>query len=137
MEFHDRLKWLRKYKKCTQVQVADALHFTDRQYQRFEANDAKPSYENLVALADFFDVPLDFLAGRGVFADWNAVIGKQSEIIQTLQNISPYFENLKLEDNFPLFLSFLPVVFEKIEYNEAENSLSLYLSISLDALKSL
>ena len=76
MEFHNRLKWLRKNKKSTQVQAAKALHITDRQYQRFEAGDAKPSYENLLALADFFDVPLDFLAGRGVFSDWDAVIGK-------------------------------------------------------------
>lgn len=137
MEFHNRLKWLRKNKKSTQVQAAKALHITDRQYQRFEAGDAKPSYENLLALADFFNIPLDFLVGRGVFADWNAVIGKQAEIIQTLEKTSPFFENLKLEDNFPLFISLLPVIFEKIEYDETENSLSLYPSLSLDALKSL
>ena len=137
MEFHNRLKWLRKHKKSTQVQAAKALHITDRQYQRFEAGDAKPSYENLLALADFFNVPLDFLVGRGVFSDWNAVIGKQSEIIQAMEKISPFFKSLKLEENFPLFLSFLPVAFEKIEYNEADSSLSLYPLISLDALKSL
>lgn len=137
MEFHERLKWLRKNKKYTQVQVAEALQITSRQYQRLEANSAKPHYENLLALADFFSVPLDFLVGRGVFSNWEIIIKKKSEIIEILENLSPFFKSFSLENNFSFFISILPVIFEKIELDEKKDELILFPKISLDSLKKL
>ena len=64
MEFSKRLRELRKEKKETQVQTAEAIEITDRQYQRFEAGENYPGFENLCALADHFGVSLDYLAGR-------------------------------------------------------------------------
>lgn len=64
MDFHCRLKELRKTKRLTQVQLAEQLGLTERQYQRLEANTSKPMYDNLIALADYFDVSLDYLCGR-------------------------------------------------------------------------
>ena len=59
-----RLRELRKEKKETQAQVAEAVGITDRQYQRFETGKQKPGFENFCALADHFGVSLDYLAGR-------------------------------------------------------------------------
>lgn len=64
MEFSKRLRELRKEKKETQVQTAKAIEITDRQYQRFEAGENLPGFENLWALADHFNVSMDYLAGR-------------------------------------------------------------------------
>lgn len=64
MDFSERLRELRKEKKETQIQVAKAIEITDRQYQRFEAGENLPGFENLCALADHFGVTLDYLAGR-------------------------------------------------------------------------
>ena len=64
MDFSERLRELRKEKKETQVQTAKAIEITDRQYQRFEAGENLPGFENLCALADHFQVSLDYLAGR-------------------------------------------------------------------------
>ncbi len=64
MEFSARLKELRKLHKATQVFLSKELGMTERQYQRLESGDSKPMYENLIALADFFDVSLDYLCGR-------------------------------------------------------------------------
>lgn len=64
MDFNCRLKELRKKNKLTQVSLAEKLGLTERQYQRLEANDSKPMYDNLLALADYFDVSLDYLVGR-------------------------------------------------------------------------
>ena len=33
-------------------------------YQRYEYGDREPAYQNLIALADYFDVSLDYLVGR-------------------------------------------------------------------------
>lgn len=64
MKLQERMKELRKEKKETQVQVALAIGITDRQYQRFEAGKQKPGFDNFCALADYFGVTLDYLAGR-------------------------------------------------------------------------
>lgn len=64
MNFYERMRALRKERKETQVQVAQAIGITDRQYQRFEAGEQKPGFDNLCALADHFGVSMDYLAGR-------------------------------------------------------------------------
>lgn len=64
MNFYERMRMLRKERKETQVQVAEAIGITDRQYQRFEAGEQKPGFDNLCALADHFGVSMDYLAGR-------------------------------------------------------------------------
>ena len=62
--FSEHLKSIRKSKKLTQKQVADGIGVVERAYQRYERNERKPSFEKLIALADFFDVSLDYLVGR-------------------------------------------------------------------------
>ena len=64
MEIHERIKELRKERKESQVKVAEAVGITPRQYQRFEAGEQKPGFDNLCALADHFGVTLDYLSGR-------------------------------------------------------------------------
>lgn len=59
-----RLLQLRKESSLTQQQVADAVQTTLRQYQRFEKGEQKPGYDNLIRLADCFQVSLDYLVGR-------------------------------------------------------------------------
>lgn len=58
-----RLKELRKIRHVTQKQVAENINITERNYQRLEAGE-KPNYDNLIALADYFEVSLDYLVGR-------------------------------------------------------------------------
>lgn len=64
MTFSQRLLLLRQESGMTQQQVADAIQTTLRQYQRFEKGEQKPGFDNLIRLADCFQVSLDFLAGR-------------------------------------------------------------------------
>lgn len=63
MELNERLKKLRKSKNVTQVQTANGCNMAERAYQRIEAGN-KPSYDALIALADYFDVSIDYLVGR-------------------------------------------------------------------------
>ena len=64
MEFSERIRQLRKEKKETQAQVAEAIGIQPRYYQRFELGENLPGYANLIALSDHFDVPLDYLMCR-------------------------------------------------------------------------
>ena len=62
--FKGRLRELRLQRGETQQQVADDLGIPSRHYQKFEYGAILPSLENFIALADHFDVSLDYLAGR-------------------------------------------------------------------------
>ena len=61
--FPDRLKELRKSKKLTQKQLAVAIKVSERNYQSFEYGEFKPSHDNIIKLAEYFQVSTDYLLG--------------------------------------------------------------------------
>ena len=64
MTFPERLIALRKSRGLTQKQVYEAVGMSALGYQRYEYGDREPAFANLIALADYFDVSLDYLVGR-------------------------------------------------------------------------
>ena len=59
-----QFKKIRTEKGLTQKQVADGINIAEQAYQRYEYGRTVPSALFLIALADFFDVSLDYLVGR-------------------------------------------------------------------------
>lgn len=59
-----QFKKLRLERNLTQKQVADGLGIAEQAYQRYEYGKTTPSATVLIALADFYDVSLDYLVGR-------------------------------------------------------------------------
>ena len=66
-DFKNNLIELRKLNKMTQRDVADRLGISQPSYIRYENGKSEPTIENLVKLADLFDVSLDYLCGRTPF----------------------------------------------------------------------
>lgn len=62
--FIDRLKLCRKNLPSTQKQVAESIGTSEQNYQRYERGSQQPTLPVLIALADYFDVSLDYLVGR-------------------------------------------------------------------------
>lgn len=63
-EFSQRLKEIRKASGKKQREVAEFLNIKLRTYQGYEMQETEPSIQKLIALADCFDVTLDYLVGR-------------------------------------------------------------------------
>ena len=61
---NDRLRATRMARKHTIQEVADRLCIATRSYQKYESGESQPPLSSLVILADFFEVPTDFLLGR-------------------------------------------------------------------------
>ena len=59
-----QFKRLRTARNQTQKQVADGLGIAEQAYQRYEYGKTVPSALVLIAIADFYDVSLDYLVGR-------------------------------------------------------------------------
>ena len=59
-----QFKKVRTERNLTQKQTAEGIGVTEQAYQRYEYGKVVPSATVLIALADFFDVSLDYLCGR-------------------------------------------------------------------------
>ena len=64
MTFPERLIELRKSRGLTQKQVYEGVSMSMLGYQRYEYGSREPSFQKLIALADFYDVSFDYLVGR-------------------------------------------------------------------------
>lgn len=64
MDFSVRLRELRKGKKTSQTTLGKEIGITLKQIQRYELGENEPTLSILIALAEFFDVSLDYLVGR-------------------------------------------------------------------------
>ena len=64
MSLPDALRRFRKLRKVTQKQAASAAGVAESVYQSYEYGKVVPAVTVLIALADYFDVSLDYLVGR-------------------------------------------------------------------------
>lgn len=65
--FKDRLRAARIARGYTLQKTADAVGIALRSYQKYESGDSEPPFISLIALADFLNVPTDFLLERDLF----------------------------------------------------------------------
>ncbi len=64
--FRERLLEQRKLYGYTQRDMAERLGISQPSYVRYENGTSEPTQENLVKIADIFDVSTDYLLGRNI-----------------------------------------------------------------------
>ena len=64
MEYAKRLRDIREDRDLTQAEVAKVLKTTTQYYGRYEAGERELPFSRAIKLADFYNISLDYLAGR-------------------------------------------------------------------------
>ena len=64
MLYLKRIRNLREDKDLTQTDIAKILNCSQRVYSDYECGKVAISVENLMVLANYYDVSLDYLTGR-------------------------------------------------------------------------
>ena len=59
-----RLRDLREDNDQTQQQIADMLNMHRSVYRRYESGEREPGIAELIRIADYFRVSIDYLVGR-------------------------------------------------------------------------
>ncbi|HAB01141.1 MAG TPA: XRE family transcriptional regulator [Ruminococcaceae bacterium] len=59
-----RLKELREARGMTQLYLADKLNMSQNTVSRYESHKREAGYKELIAIADFFHVSIDYLLER-------------------------------------------------------------------------
>ena len=67
--FVERFLLLNEQKKSTYVEIAKSTDISLRALKYYIAGEREPSMSKLIALADYFDVSLDYLVGRSDTAE--------------------------------------------------------------------
>lgn len=62
--FGNRLKELRLERGLHQIDLANFLSVSLRQYQRYENDESDISLSRVIMLAEYYDISLDYLTGR-------------------------------------------------------------------------
>ena len=63
-EVAERLRHLREGVKLSQMKMAEVVGVKQSSLNRYELNQASPTFETLLRYADLFDVSLDYIFGR-------------------------------------------------------------------------
>ena len=59
-----RLKEIRTNAGISQLKLAMDLNMNQNTISRYETGERQPGHDELIALADYFDVSIDYLLGR-------------------------------------------------------------------------
>ena len=99
----NRIKELRKQKKVTQEEVAEAIGVTRRGFQKWENGESQITLKNATQLADYFGVPLTYLLNQE--EEWE----KLQKLHQKLPTVKEFDEALfkKQENRFKRFVQFV------------------------------
>lgn len=65
--FQQRLREMRVMCHLTQRDIADRLGISQPSYIRYENGTSEPTLENLVKIAEIFDVSTDYLLGKSEY----------------------------------------------------------------------
>lgn len=64
MTFSERIIQLKNERKILQKDIALSINISTRNYQRYEKGEQQPPLPVVIAIADYFDVSIDYLVGR-------------------------------------------------------------------------
>lgn len=66
-KFHERLKELRNEKGWTQTELATFISVSKSSVNMYERGEREPNFEKLEAIADYFNVDMDYLMGKSQY----------------------------------------------------------------------
>ena len=64
MEFRQRLQQLRERKRISRKILSELCGLSSDAVRRYERGESEPTMQSLVAIAEYFEVSVDYLVGR-------------------------------------------------------------------------
>lgn len=98
----NRIKNLRLSRDITQSELCSAIDINKITYSGYENCRAEPTMEVLVRIADYYNVSLDYIAGRtenkiGLYAGTDNAPQQKLDQLQKIEEMQKQLDNLKAE----------------------------------------
>lgn len=81
------IKKLRNDKGLNQLELAEILESTQKNISNYENNKARPDFEVLIRMSEFFNVSIDLLLGK-TSKDLNSLSENEELIINTFRSLN-------------------------------------------------
>ncbi len=88
MAIYERLKDLREDADKTQADIAEVLGTTAQYYGRYEKGEIELPLSRAIQLAEYYDVSLDYLAGRSAFKRETALNEDEERLLKCWRSLS-------------------------------------------------
>lgn len=88
MAIYPRLRDLREDADKTQSDIAEVLGTTAQYYGRYEKGETELPLSRAIQLADYYNVSLDYLAGRSVFKRETALTEDEERLLDCWRRLS-------------------------------------------------
>ncbi len=88
MAIYPRLKDLREDADKTQSDIAEVLGTTAQYYGRYEKGETELPLSRAIQLSDYYNVSLDYLAGRSVFKRETALTEDEERLLECWRRLS-------------------------------------------------
>lgn len=86
----DRLKELRLSAGKSGDQIAQYLNITNSAYYKYENGKAEPNIENLIKLADFYNVSLDYVCNRSFSNEVGFLTQEQNAFVKAYLKLNEF-----------------------------------------------
>lgn len=121
--FGQRIFQLRKTAGLTQKQLGEEVGLSMQAINDIEKGRRETTQSKLTAIADYFNVPADYLLGRGPFTDWDKVMQYHDAVCKTIMEEAPFLKSLPI----PLaelpekeFMGVVSATLSSIAFNEED-----------------
>lgn len=124
--FGKRVSILRSSSPLTLQQLGEKIGLTKAAVGNLEHGRKKPSIDIACALAEYFEVPLDFLVGRGAYNNWEELMLHRT----ALETIMAQFVDMPHDDIqnicLPDFIALFGAMFRKVTYDPDTNTMEAF-----------
>ena len=83
-----KLLELRKQHNKSQQEIAELLEMRQNNYSKYELGKTEPNIKNLIKLADYYNVSIDYLVGRQWHNDIGYLTPQQVECVNFIKQLN-------------------------------------------------
>ena len=83
-----KLLELRKQHNKSQQEIAELLEMRQNNYSKYELGKTEPNIKNLIKLADYYNVSIDYLIGRQWHNDIGYLTPQQVECVNFIKQLN-------------------------------------------------
>lgn len=122
--FSIRLKKQRKLKGLSQTALGEIIGLKPQAVNDMEHGRVKTTLDRASTLANYFNVPIDYLLGNGIFSNWEEIIERKEQVIDSLEETVPMLKELNLSKaSEKQLMRILPAFIDRIEFDDDKNAL--------------
>lgn len=97
MSFSERLQMLLSENNMTKLRLSKAINVSSSLISAWVKSEKKPSFDNLIALSDYFSLSIDYLVCRSnVRSGYDGLSSSESRLLAAFRTLDPIEQGIEI-----------------------------------------